>query len=183
MEKKTFSTKTVVAIAIGAALFFVIARFVVIPTGITNTNVSLQYAVLAFVSALFGPVAGALVGLIGHALTDLTYGSVWWSWAIGSGVHGLISGLTCKKLHLNKGQFDKKDLVTFVVINLIAAAVAWIIVAPVGDIVIYAEPANKVFTQGVVAAISNFLVAAIGGGLLCLGYTKTIAKEGSLDKE
>lgn len=183
MEKKVFSTKTVVAIAIGAALFFVIARFVAIPSGIPNTNISLQYAVLAFVSALFGPVAGALVGLIGHTLTDLTYGSVWWSWVIGSGIHGLIAGLACKKLSLSKGTFSKEDVITFVVINLIASAVAWILVAPVGDIVIYAEPVNKVFTQGIVAAISNSLVAAIGGGLLCLGYTKTIAKEGSLDKE
>lgn len=41
------SVKTVVAVAIGAALFFVLGRFVAIPSGIPNTNISLQYAVLA----------------------------------------------------------------------------------------------------------------------------------------
>ena len=37
------SVKTVVAVAIGAALFFVLGRFVAIPSGIPNTNISLQY--------------------------------------------------------------------------------------------------------------------------------------------
>lgn len=36
------SVKTVVAVAIGAALFFVLGRFVAIPSGIPNTNISLQ---------------------------------------------------------------------------------------------------------------------------------------------
>ena len=183
MEKKAFSTKTVVATAIGAALFFVIARFIYIPSGISNTNISLQYAVLSFICALFGPVAGALTGLIGHTLTDLSYGSVWWSWAIDSGVHGLIAGLVAKKLSLNKGSFEKKDVLTYVLYNLVACVVAWVIVAPIGDIVIYAEEPTKVFVQGVFAASSNFVISTVIGGLLCLGYTKTIAKEGSLDKE
>lgn len=52
------SVKTVVAVAIGAALFFVLGRFVAIPSGIPNTNISLQYAVLGLLAAMYGPVAG-----------------------------------------------------------------------------------------------------------------------------
>ena len=48
--KKNNSIKTVVAIGIGAALFFVLGRFVAIPSPVPNTNISLQYAVLAPVS-------------------------------------------------------------------------------------------------------------------------------------
>ena len=48
---------------------------------------------------------------------------------------------------------------------------------------IYAEPANKVFAQGVFAAVSNSITGVIVGGLLVLAYTKTIAKKGSLDME
>ena len=51
------------------------------------------------------------------------------------------------------------------------------------DILIYAEPANKVFAQGVFAAVSNTITGVIVGGLLILAYTKTIAKKGSLDQE
>lgn len=39
---KNTSIKTVVAIGIGAALFFVLGRFVAIPSGVPNTNISLH---------------------------------------------------------------------------------------------------------------------------------------------
>ena len=42
-----------VAIGIGAALFFVLGRFVAIPSPVPNTNISLQYGLLAFMAALF----------------------------------------------------------------------------------------------------------------------------------
>ena len=58
--------KNVVAIGIGAALFFVLGRFVAIPSPVPNTNISLQYAVLALLAAMYGPVAGGLIGFIGH---------------------------------------------------------------------------------------------------------------------
>ena len=45
--KNNNSSKTFVAIGIGAALFFVLGRFVAIPSPVPNTNISLQYAVLA----------------------------------------------------------------------------------------------------------------------------------------
>ena len=51
------------------------------------------------------------------------------------------------------------------------------------DIVIYAEPAKKVFVQGLVAGASNFVTTVVIGGLLMLAYTKTIAKSGSLKQE
>ena len=50
---KNSNSKTFVAVGIGAALFFVLGRFVAIPSPVPNTNISLQYAVL---------------GLLGHRL-------------------------------------------------------------------------------------------------------------------
>ena len=72
--KNNSSIKTVVAVGIGAALFFVLGRFVAIPSPVPNTNISLQYAVLALLAAMYGPVAGGLIGFIGHALIDLSWG-------------------------------------------------------------------------------------------------------------
>ena len=184
MKKSLLSTKTIVAIGIGAALFFVLGKFVAIPSPIPNTNIAFQYAILAFLSALYGPVAGCLIGFIGHWLIDLTAGwGVWWTWVVGSAIHGAIAGLAFNKINLNKGEFGKKDIITFVVINLIASAISWALVAPVGDVVVYAEDASYVFSQGIFSAVANFLTSTIVGGLLCFGYSKTIAKEGSLDKE
>lgn len=44
------------------------------PSGIPNTNISLQYAVLGLLAAMYGPVAGGLIGFIGHTLIDLSWG-------------------------------------------------------------------------------------------------------------
>lgn len=181
---KNNSVKTVVAIGIGAALFFVLGRFVAIPSGVPNTNITLQYAILGMLAAIFGPVAGALIGLIGHTLIDLSWGgSPWWSWIIASGVVGLIVGLFSKKLAINEGEFGKGKVILFVIANLIANAVAWIGVAPTLDIVMYAEPVEKIYAQGAMAAAVDGLTAAIIGALLVLAYTKTIAKSGSLKEE
>lgn len=181
--KKT-SIKTVVAIGIGAALFFVLGRFVAIPSGIPNTNISLQYAILGLLAGMFGPVAGGLIGFIGHTLIDLSWGgSPWWSWVIASAFVGVVSGLTSKKLGITDGSFGKKEIILFIGTALVAHLAAWIVIAPVLDILIYAEPANKVFTQGAVAAAANFVTTAVVGTLLALAYNKTVAKKGSLDRE
>ena len=130
--KNNNSIKTVVAVGIGAALFFVLGRFVAIPSPVPNTNISLQYAVLALLAAMYGPVAGGLIGFIGHALIDLSWGGIpWWSWVITSAFVGVVVGLFTKKLHVEEGDFNKKKVGVFALANVIANLIGWIVVAPV----------------------------------------------------
>lgn len=181
--KKKFGIKEVVAIGIGTALFVALTE-VQIPIGIPNTYLQPRMAVFAFLAAVFGPIVGGVVGLLGHALGDLVfYGSVWWSWVIPEAVIGLAIGLIAKKLAIKEGGFDKKSIITFNVVQVLANAVAWIVVAPALDILIYVEPANKVFIQGAYAALGNILIIGILGTLLATGYAKIGAKSSSLSKE
>ena len=178
------SVKTIVAIGIGAALFFVLGRFVMIPSPIPNVNISIQYGLLAFVAAAFGPIAGLLVGLIGHMFIDLSFGwGIWWSWVIASAVFGGLMGLLFKRLNLEDGAFDGKKILTFNIGQIVSHLIAWGVVAPVLDILLYAEPANKVFLQGLVAGAANIVTTAVVGTLLCLAYTAAIPKKGSLKAE
>ncbi len=182
--KKILSVKTIVAIGIGAALFFVLGRFVAIPSPVPNTNISIQYGLLAFIAAVFGPIAGALAGLIGHFFIDFSYGwGVWWSWVIASAVFGLIMGVVALRLKIDEGEFNVKSIVVFNIGQIIAHIIAWVVVAPVLDILMYQEPANKVFLQGVTGAIINIITTAIVGTIVCLAYSKAIPKKGSLSEE
>ena len=175
---------TVVAIGVGAALFFVLGRFVAVPSPVPNTNIALQYGLLAFMAALFGPVAGLLIALIGHAFIDFSYGwGIWWSWVIASGVFGLLFGFAAKKLRLSEGEFGKKDILRFNVGQLVCHLIAWGLVAPTLDVAIYAEPANKVYLQCLVGGLSNIVTTAIVGTLLCLAYAAAKPKKGSLKEE
>ena len=133
---KKFSVKSIVAIGIGAALFFVLGRFVAIPSPVPNVNICVQYGLLAFMSLVFGPVAGALMGLI-----------------------------------------------KFNIAQIVSHIICWGAVAPVLDILIYNEPLDKLFAQGLVSGISNSVTTAIVGSLLCVAYAATKTKAGSLTKE
>ena len=181
---KKFSVKTIVAIGIGAALFFVLGRFVAIPSPVPNVNICVQYGLLAFMSVVYGPVAGALMGLIGHALIDFSYGwGIWWSWVIASGVFGLLVGVFAKLLKMDEAEMGKKGLIKFNVGQLIAHVICWGGVAPVLDILMYNEPLDKLFAQGLVSGVSNAVTTAIVGSLLCVAYAATKTKAGSLTKE
>ena len=142
MNKK-FGIKEVVAMGIGTALFVVLTE-VQIPIGIPNTSLQPRMAVLAFLSAIFGPLVGAVIGLLGHALGDaLFYGSVWWSWVFPEAVVGIA----------------------------------------IGAFAVYAEPANKVFIQGIFAFLGNIIIIGVLGSLLLAAYSKMAGKSSSLSKE
>ncbi|HIZ54479.1 MAG TPA: ECF transporter S component, partial [Candidatus Enterococcus avicola] len=51
------------------------------------------------------------------------------------------------------------------------------------DVLIYAEPANKVFTQGFAAGIANIVTVAVIGTILLSAYAQTRNKSDSLSKE
>ena len=61
MKKSLFSTKTMVATALGAALFMVLFMFVKVPSPVPETNLQIAYGISAFFAAVYGPVAGFLI--------------------------------------------------------------------------------------------------------------------------
>ncbi len=181
---KKFGVKEVVATGIGAAIVFVLARFVSIPTPLPDTSLSVHTAVIALFSILYGPIVGGLAGFIGQLLVDVTAGwGIWWSWIFPAGIYGVIIGIGCKDIDLANGKFTKKDIARLVVVSLIGVVISWVIVAPLGDIIFYGEPAAKVFAQGAFVAISGFVSTVVIGSILCFAYAKTIPAAGSLSKE
>jgi energy-coupling factor transport system substrate-specific component len=177
------TTRTIVAAGLGAAIFTLLFMYVKIPSPIPETSFQTAYGLSAFFGVLFGPIAAALMAFIGHALSDaVQYGSPWWSWVIASGVASFIYGLAFKRSKIEEGVFTFKDILTFNLIQIIGNIFAWIVVAPVLDILIYAEPVNLVFTQGAVAALMNSISAGVIGTLLLIAYAATRTKKGSLSK-
>ncbi|HBH7856890.1 TPA: ECF-type riboflavin transporter substrate-binding protein, partial [Vibrio parahaemolyticus] len=116
------SAKTVVVIAIGAALYGIGGLPMFGIPVFANTTLKPAMAVLALFSVLFGPLVGFLVGFIGHWVTDLFAGwGVWLTWVLGSGIVGLIIGLfpSLTRYRLEKGDFNMKDFALFVVLALL----------------------------------------------------------------
>lgn len=185
-NKKLFSvsTKTIVATGLGAAIFMLLFMFVKVPSPVPETNFQTAYGIAGFFGALFGPIAGGLIAFIGHALSDFAqYGAPWWSWVVASGVSGFIFGLAYKYVDAEKGSLTVKDAVVFNVIQIIGNIIAWIVVAPLLDIIIYAEPVSLVFAQGGIAALMNAISCGVIGTILLFIYSATRTKKGSLSKK
>ncbi len=181
---KKFSVKSIVAIGIGAALFFVLGRFVSIPTPVPNTNATVQYGLLAFLSVVYGPVVGGLVGLIGHALIDFSFGwGIWWSYVLASAMFGVLMGVAAKLLKMNEAEMGKKGLVKFNIGQVVCHLLCWFGIAPVLDVLMMAEPWDKVFAQSLTTTTLNIITTAIVGSLLCVAFAATKTKAGSLTKE
>lgn len=178
------TTRTIVATGLGSALFMLLFLYVKVPSPVPETSFQTAYGLGAFFAVLFGPIAGGLIAFIGHALSDaVQYGSPWWSWVIASGVCGSIYGIAYKRTGVQEGVFKAQGIVLFNIIQLAGNILAWVVIAPLLDILIYREPVNLVFTQGVVAAVMNTVTVAIIGTLLLLAYSTTRTKKRSLDKE
>ena len=181
---KIISVRTVVAIGIGAALMFVLNRFVAIPTGVPNTNIQLGMAILAVFAAIFGPIAGFIIGFIGHTLVDLTAGwGVWWSWITASGIFGLVVGAFWNFYKIEDGEFGIKECLIFNAVQIAANILAYVFVARTMDVIIFREPFDKVTLQAFIASGVNGITILILGSLLIFGYVKTIARTGTLRRE
>ena len=177
------SVRSIAAIGVGTALFFLLARFVSFPV-FANTTVTFQYALLAFFAVLFGPVVAFVIGVVGHTLTDMSWGwGLWWSWILTSGAAGIGFGFVMKGIPIETGSFGKAAILRFVLGSTAVNAVSWMLVAPVLNILMYEQPVNLSFTQGATAGIGNIINTAVVGSLLLIAYSKTRAGAGSLSKE
>ncbi|MEZ9574934.1 ECF-type riboflavin transporter substrate-binding protein [Vibrio sp. 10N.261.52.C11] len=169
-----FSAKTVVVIAIGAALYGIGGLPMFGVPVFANTTLKPAMAVLALFSVLFGPIVGFLVGFIGHWVTDLFAGwGVWLTWVLGSGIVGMVIGLfpMMTKNRLQQGELPMKDFVLFVILALAGNVVGYGCSALL-DTILYAEPFTKVFTQLSIIAAGNTILIAVVGFLIL----KSVAK-------
>jgi energy-coupling factor transport system substrate-specific component len=169
-----FSAKTVVVIAIGAALYGIGGLPMFGVPVFANTTLKPAMAVLALFSVLFGPIVGFLVGFIGHWVTDLFAGwGVWLTWVLGSGIVGMVIGLfpMMTKNRLQQGELPMKDFALFVVLALAGNVVGYGSSAFL-DTILYAEPFTKVFTQLSIIAAGNTILIAVVGFLIL----KSVAK-------
>lgn len=177
------STKTVVAIGIGAALYAALSA-ISVPVG-PNTSFRIAIALLPIFGAFFGPTAGFLIGFIGHALNDaFMYGGVWWSWVFLSAMMGLFGGFVCfdKKFDPIHGVCTKINIVMMYVWAIVGMAVGSL-AAFLGDVYLYGEPAGKVYIQIILANLSNLTVIAVIGIPAVIVIAKTKARNRGLKKD
>ena len=160
------SIRNAVGIGVGSVLFFLLGRFVVISSPIDTVNICVQYGLLAALSVTTGPLTGALTGLLGHMLIDWSWGEFCWSWIIASAAFGGLMGVMGKITRINLGPLTGDSIIKFNLMQVATHIVCWAGIAPVLELAIYNESMDRIFEQGLTAAISNALTTAIVGTAL-----------------
>ena len=169
--------KRTAVIAGGSLLFFLLGRYVTIPSPIPTVNICVQYGLLAFLAVVCGPLTGSMTGLIGHILIDLSGGQMFWSWIIATAAFGGLLGVLANVTHLSARIRDRETLVLFNLCQVATHVVCWAGIAPVLEILLYNESMDRIFDQGLTAGIANAVTTAIVGSLLLIVYCAVTAKQ------
>jgi energy-coupling factor transport system substrate-specific component len=95
-KESLFSTKNLVATAVGIALYaaLTIPFNVFTVPGLYDVAIRPTVAIPIVFGFIFGPVAGFFSGFIGNILSDqLSFGSFFWNWDLGNGLIGLLPAI------------------------------------------------------------------------------------------
>ena len=179
-----WNTKTIVGIAIGAALFGVLMNFGSIRVT-TNTSLTTSYIVLPIVGALFGPLPAFLTGLIGNTIADLIGGwGVWFDWSFGNAVAGFFMGLLpLYGAKIEDGVFSIKHAIIFAIVTVIGVGVGFGLVTPLLTYVFYSSELTVTWIQAWAAIVSDASVSIIVGVPVLFALAKRNAKGTNLSKE
>ena len=172
MENKSFAqkllgvwdTRTIVTVAIGAALFGVLMNYGGIPI-FTNTSLTTAMIVPVVVGAMYGPVPAAVAAGVGNCIADLIGGwGLYPAWSIANAVAALFIGaLPLYGAYITEGKFEIKHMIIYLVCLLVGNAIAFGVVAQVFTVIFEGGDMNVSLLQGIYASVGNILVEAVIG--------------------
>ena len=179
-----WDTRTIVGVAIGAALFGVLMNFGGIRV-FTNTSLTTAMLVDVIVGGLFGAVPAAVAAFFGNVISDLIGGwGFWFDWSIGNAVLGFFVGLLgVYGARINDGIFTGKQAVIYAVLVIVGNAVAVGLVTPFLTYVFYSQELTITMGQALAAVISNASVQIIVGIPLLFLLAKRNARSTNLKQE
>ena len=180
----TWDTKTIVGVAIGAALFGVLMVYGGIRV-FTNTSLTSAMIVVAVVAALFGPLPAALAAGIGNVLADLIGGwGFWFDWSIGNFVLGFFVGLIpLYGARIEDGIFKVKHAVFYVISVLVGNIIGFGLVTPLLTVLFYSSELTITWAQAFSAIVSNGIVLIVIGIPLLFILAKRNDKKTNLSVE
>lgn len=159
-----WNTRTIVTVAIGAALFGVLMNYGGIPI-FTNTSLTTAMIVPVVVGALHGPVAAAVAAGVGNTIADLIGGwGMYPAWSVANAVAALFIGaLPLYGAYITEGKFEVKHMIIYIALVAIGNAIAFGVVAQLLTVVLEGGDMNVSLIQGLYASIGNILVEVVIG--------------------
>lgn len=180
MKSESLSRKIIITI-ISIILFYLIGRYGKINTGLYITYIFFQYPLLCIISILFGPVIGAITGVVGHILIDLGNSSyVWFSWVTATGVLaaslGLVSSNWLDRYPHKLKDSARNSRIKFALTIIGLCFLSFLIVGPTLEVLLYKATIQDAFTRGLFISVSNGLTSAIVTDLFFSSFRHTVIR-------
>jgi uncharacterized membrane protein len=107
---------------------------------------------------------GLAVGALGETALGLAGAGLWWSVSVAASLAGFGTGL------LSHGAYRRRlgggALGACLAAGLVAHTVAWVVVCPALDMLLYREAFDNLIRRGLFTALANILTADVAGTLL-----------------
>ncbi|MBQ2084856.1 MAG: ECF transporter S component [Oscillospiraceae bacterium] len=175
-----WNTKTIVAVAIGAALFGVLMNYGGIPV-FTNTSLTTAMIVPVVVGAMYGALPAAVAAGVGNVIADLIGGwGLWFDWSIGNLCAACFVGLGAYML---MNRFSTKNVVIYIVLCVLGNGLAFGVVTPILTAIFYGSELNVTFIQAIYGSLSNILVEVVVGLPVLYLLSKRTAARTNLEEE
>ena len=179
-----WTTKSIVTMGLGAALYGVLMVYGAVPS-FTNTNLSFAMIVPVFVGGLFGPLPAMITCGVGNVIADLIGGwGMWFDWSIGNAVMGLFVGmLPLYGADIANGVFKVKHAVIYAILCVVGNMLAFGVVTPIFSTTLYGQDLNITLMQAIFATAGNTLVLVVAGIPILILLSKRAASKMNLKKE
>ena len=180
----TWNTKTIVGVAIGAALFGVLMNFGGIKVT-TNTSLTSAYIIPAIVGALFGPLPAGLAAGLGNCIADLIGGwGFWFDWSLGNFVAGFFAGLFgLFGANIEDGKLSTKDAIIYCICCVAGCAIGFGLVTPFLTYCWYSSELTITWVQAWAAIVSDASVLIVVGLPVLYALAKRNKRGTNLSKE
>ena len=171
--------KTILKTVVCIGLFVFLYNNAEIRFSMLHVKITYAFPFLEIVSAILGPLAGALVGSVGTALSNESasfnhFLSIWLN-----GLDGLIVGLLCRKIDVENNYFGKNELFTFVKAAVLGNFFCFVVVRPI-MLFVYSHIANVnvvadagTFSTGVWMFLIDSILSLDVAALLLFVYART----------
>jgi energy-coupling factor transport system substrate-specific component len=179
-----WNTRTLVGVAVGAALYGVLMVYGSIPV-FTNTQLTSAMIIPVVVGGLFGSVPAFVALFVGNVLADTIGGwGYWFDWSIGNGLLGLFIGaLPLYGARIRDGVFTVRHAIIYAVTAVVGNAVAFGLATPLLTTIIYASDLEITFLQTFAAGISNTIVLVVIGIPVLVLLSRRFKKRSNLSVE
>ncbi len=189
-EKKTnvivgeWNTKTIVAVAIGAALYGVLMVFGGIQV-FTNTSLTSAMVIPVIIGSLYGPLPACIAAGVGNVIGDLIGGwGMWFDWSVGNAVMAFCVGLLpVYGAKIRDGVFTVKQALIYAVCCIVGNMVAFGVVTPIFTTIFYGSDLNLTFLQAFAASLSNIIVLIVIGIPVLVILSKRFAAKNNLKED